>query len=314
MDKSAIHVISLSGGKDSTALFIKAKQVAEAEGLELLPIFADTGHEHPMTYEYVDYLEKTLGPIKRVMADFAERIAKKRKYIEEQWPVKFAKEGVPEAEIAATVERALSVLHPTGNAFLDLCLWKGRFPSTKARFCTQELKIFPIMEQVYMPLLESGRHIVSWQGIRRQESPARAKMDEYEETPEGYTIYRPLLDWTARDVFDFHKEHNVKPNPLYSLGMGRVGCMPCINANKPELFEISRRFPEIIDRVEKMERLVTEVSKRHGASFFQSDNGEGIREKVEWSMTTHGGRQVDLMKLMELEDIPTCSSQYGLCE
>ena len=29
---------------------------------------------------------------------------------------------------------------------LDLCIWKGRFPSRKAQFCTSELKTMPLVE------------------------------------------------------------------------------------------------------------------------------------------------------------------------
>lgn len=71
-------VLSVSGGKDSAAMWILA---VKELGLEVIPVFADTGNEHPMTYEYVDYLERELGPIKRVVPDFTEQIAKKRQYV-----------------------------------------------------------------------------------------------------------------------------------------------------------------------------------------------------------------------------------------
>src|SRR6202008_2514220 len=89
-------------------------------------IFADTGNEHDLTYEYVQqYLPTRLGiRIDVVRADFSSDIARKRDYISTHWPDK----GVP----AAAVERALAILRPTGVPFLDLCLWKGRFPSRMA--------------------------------------------------------------------------------------------------------------------------------------------------------------------------------------
>src|SRR5699024_2393008 len=121
---------------------------------------------------------------------------------------------------------ALSVLQPTGVPMLDLAIWKGRFPSTRARFCTTELKVIPIMEQVYMPLFEEGKHVISWQGVRADESLARAKLTEYEPMPEGFDVYRPLLKWTAQDVFEMHDKYGIEPNPLYKEGMSRVGCMP----------------------------------------------------------------------------------------
>ncbi|ETT30701.1 3'-phosphoadenosine 5'-phosphosulfate sulfotransferase (PAPS reductase)/FAD synthetase [Paenibacillus sp. FSL R5-192] len=223
---------------------------------------------------------------------------------------KWREEGISEE----VIQQALSVLHPTGNPFLDLCVWKGRFPSSQARFCTVELKVRPFFDQIYLPLLEEGKKIVSWQGVRAQESFARSQLPEREDTPEGYEIYRPLIKWTVEDVFAMHDKYGIEPNPLYKLGMGRVGCMPCINVNKQELFEIARRFPDEVDRISQWEEIVKLASKRNGASFLASSEGEHIWDKVDWSKTVHGGKQIDLLKSLAFDDVPVCSSQYGLCE
>lgn len=203
-----INIGTISGGKDSTALWLRAIEM----GIDLTPVFCDTGHEHPLTYEYLDYLESKLGPIRRIKADFTEQIARKREYVQTKW----REEGVSE-EI---IQQALQVLRPTGIPFLDLCIWKGRFPSSKARFCTTELKVYPTFDQVYLPLIEQGHRVVSWQGVRAQESLARAKLSEREQTPEGYEIYRPILQWKVEEVFEIHKRHGIDPNPLYKMGMG----------------------------------------------------------------------------------------------
>ncbi|OAB48486.1 phosphoadenosine phosphosulfate reductase family protein [Paenibacillus antarcticus] len=308
-----INVISLSGGKDSTALWLYALE----QGVDLMPVFADTGNEHEKTYEYIEYLEKELGPIRRIKAGFTEQIENRRQYVTNYWPDKLRKDipgkwvidpGVPtegldgvllddppevepndplkeykgvygwiwrpaingmsNQEAEETINRVLEALIPTGNPFLDLCMWKGRFPSTKARFCTVELKVRPFFDQVYLPLIEGGHHIISWQGVRAQESYARSKLPEREGTPEGYEIYRPLLNWKVEEVFAMHDKHGIEPNPLYKEGMGRVGCMPCINTGKAELFEIARRYPEEVARIARWEEIVKQVSKRNGASFF----------------------------------------------
>lgn len=298
------NVISISGGKDSTALWLLAKEM-ETENMKV--VFCDVGHEHPETYKYIDYLQENLGEVTIIKPDFADRIIHKREVVQTKW----RNEGVSES----IIEEALEVLKPTGNPFLDLCLWKGRFPSTMARFCTQELKVIPVYEQIYLPLLNAGEHVVSWQGIRAQESRKRAVMPEREDTPEGFEIYRPLIKWDIYDVFKMHEKHGIKPNPLYKQGMGRVGCMPCINSRKDELYEIGRRFPEEIERVAEWERIVSKASKRGSATFFTSDErGHGINDVVEWSKTSRGGSNYDLMKLVDWEDVPMCSSQYGLCE
>jgi 3'-phosphoadenosine 5'-phosphosulfate sulfotransferase (PAPS reductase)/FAD synthetase len=314
------NIISVSGGKDSTALLLLA---IERQPENLQAVFADTGHEHQQTYEYVRYLEQATGvPIRWVRADFTEQLAGKARYVREKWPEK----GVPPDIVA----RALAILDKgsTGNPFLDLCIWKGRFPSTKARFCSEELKRNPIIEQVQIPLLAEGAKVISWQGVRADESPSRALLKEMDcngadpESGGELWNYRPILKWTAAECFDMHHKHGIRHNPLYEQGMGRVGCMPCIHARKDELLEISKRFPEEIERVAEWERIVSGASKRQMATFFSavgianenvSLDRHGIKESTKWAKTSRGGVQYDLIR-SDNDNVPLCSSIYGLCE
>jgi len=308
------NVISVSGGKDSTALLLLA---IERQASNMSAVFADTGNEHEQTYDYVRYLEQATGvPIRWVKADFAARIAGKKEYVLTNW----AGKGVPQENI----DRVAAVLVPTGNPFLDLCIWKGRFPSTKAAFCSEELKRNPIINQVQNPLLDAGHDVQSWQGVRRDESLNRRYLIERElksTHPNGAELwnYRPILDWTAEDAFAMHRKHGIKHNPLYEQGMGRVGCMPCINCRKDELLEISKRFPEAIQRIAEWEQIVKAASKRNGATFFSapSDDSEWSSTQtidvfVDWSKTKSGGKLYDMFRM--LDDGPVCSSVYGLCE
>ena len=308
------NIISVSGGKDSTALLLLA---IERQPDNLSAVFADTGNEHPLTYEYVQYLNDTVFPIRTVRADFSRLMAGKREFIAKHWPAK----GVP----SDVCERAISALQPTGNPFLDMCLWKGMFPSRTRAFCSEELKRNPIMEQVQNPLLDAGDDVVSWQGVRRDESIRRANLPEREHkrtSAAGGELwnYRPILDWTAQQCFDMHRKHGIKHNPLYEQGMVRVGCMPCINCRKSELLEISQRFPEQIDRIEQWERAVAQASRVGDSSFFPDPdrqagkNMRGVRNMVEWSQTGRGGHNFDWIKVLGPDDGPACSSVYGLCE
>jgi 3'-phosphoadenosine 5'-phosphosulfate sulfotransferase (PAPS reductase)/FAD synthetase len=296
------NIVSVSGGKDSTALLLLA---IERETPNLQAVFADTGHEHPQTYEYVQYLNDQVFPIRTVKADFSQQIARKREWVATKW----REQGIPEDRVLL----ALETLKPTGNPFLDLCIWKGRFPSTKARFCSEELKRNPIIEQVQMPLLDQGHEIYSWQGVRADESLARRDLPELDKVGGGLWNYRPILKWTAQDCFAMHKKHNIRHNPLYEQGMGRVGCMPCIHARKDELLEISKRFPEEIERVAQWERLVSDASKRGSSTFGVGTDISvaSIHAVVEWSKTSRGGTQYDFLRM---EDGPSCNSIYGLCE
>lgn len=223
------------------------------------------------------------------------------------------------------------MLVPTGNPYLDLCIWKGRFPSTKTQFCTEELKIQPITDQVILPMLrDESVTIESWQGIRWDESPKRSSYVEREGIEPDATrvfAYRPILAWTAEEVFAFHRKHGVKHNPLYEMGMGRVGCMPCINCRKGELKAIADQFPEVIERLQEWEAMVSRASKRGSSTFFAAVNDptvnewddirhdtHGIVRMVEWSRTIRGGRYADMFEEQKAEEAPSCRSIYGLCE
>lgn len=314
------NIVSVSGGKDSTATLLVAIAL-EAENLQA--VFADTGNEHDQTYLYLDYLEQRTGiSITRVKADFSRRIEGKRRFIETKW----REQGIAENVVLA----ALEVLKPTGNPFLDLCIWKGRFPSRKAQFCTMELKRDPMLEQVVLPLMGGTDMVLSWQGVRAEESLNRRYLPECDEVGGGLFNYRPILKWDIPAVFEAHRYMGVKPNPLYSQGMGRVGCMPCINCRKDELREIALRFPEVIDRIDHWERIVQQASKCGAATFFAGSNAKhpkgsisdmtalevmeiaSIRQAVEWSKTARGGIQYDLLSTSS--DSTACASAYGLCE
>lgn len=356
-----IAVVSVSGGKDSTATALLA---IEAYGRDRCRfVHADTGHEHELTEAYVrDYLPGALGiTIDIVKADFASDIARKRTYVREKWPAKLvagkpgkwvalgevgdggapptpsnpyhgtkaggwvwspATRPMSAGEAAEVVERALSVLHPTGNPFLDLCLWKGRFPSRKAQFCTQELKRRP-MDRYMLDLMSGASSPVeSWQGVRRDESHNRRDAKAVERTPEGWTIVRPIVDWTAQQTVDYIRSCSIELNPLYYMGCDRVGCLLCINAGKLEIANAARRWPHHIDRIRKWERLVGEASKRGFSTLLHHADGEGgdaahayahcnIDAMVDWAATTRGGDQYDLLRWPAPQ---MCSSSYGLCE
>lgn len=320
MRREVKHVVNVSGGKDSTAtLLIALERFGRSR---VVPITMDTGNEHEATYEYLGYLEQALGiQITRLKADFSEEIANKRMFIARDQRIGRDKRGRKLRWTNKAKRRALSVLHPTGNPFLDLVIWKGRFPSRLAQFCTQELKRdVAIMFQ--LGLVDKGHRVVSWQGVRRDESANRRNAKMFERSGPRVYAYRPIVDWSADDVFRFCESRGIEPNPLYKQGMRRVGCMPCINVGKSELMEIALRFPCHIDRIEEWERRASDATKR-GFSTMMCDSRSAkdrrvvyrdlnIRSRVEWSKTSRGGRQYSLFA--EPSDIDACSSAYGLCE
>ncbi len=365
--RRVIHVVSVSGGKDSLATLLIALQ--RCGHANVIPIFCDTGNEHEQTYAYLTYLEHALGiRIVRLKADFTAQLLAKRMFIARDvrnarevervpcvdaagnvLPARRAGDGaiitkqvrrkdgtvdtvtVPKTRKIATrrvrwsnraKRRALQAMHPTGNPFLDLCMWKGRFPSRKAQFCTEELKR-NMAVGFQLELMEAGHQVLSWQGIRRDESQNRRNAKKWERVGRGLWIARPIVDATAADVFTLARARGIEPNPLYLQGMGRVGCMPCINCSKPELRAIAARFPEHPARIAEWEWRVGQCSKR-GYSTFMTDAHPAkdrrqtfadlnIWARVEWSKTSRGGKQFNLLDEVENDGLG-CSSSYGLCE
>ena len=328
---SIVHVVSMSGGKDSTATLLLAIELHGRENVRA--VFADTGNEHESTYEYaLDYIPSALDiRVDVVKADFAEEFATKRKNLER------IAAGEPESAIYGkrqfkyhwtpeAARRALEVLHPTGIPYLDLCLVRGGFPSRKRQYCTEYLKTKPLTEYA-MDVIDTGSAVWSWQGVRIDESDYRrtqlqgtgACVKSFEVVGGGLFIHRPILRWAAEDVFEAHRAAGILPNPLYRQGMTRVGCMPCINCGKEDLREIAARFPEHIERIAAWERLISQACRPQSpVSFFhmgtKGHQGQDstIWNVVEWSKTSRGGKQYDM--LTQLIEPAACSSAYGLCE
>lgn len=73
------NIISVSGGKDSTALLLLAIE----RGTEnLSAVFSDTGNEHQATYDYVQYLIDKFSdrvPFQWIRARFDTELARKRR-------------------------------------------------------------------------------------------------------------------------------------------------------------------------------------------------------------------------------------------
>ncbi len=354
----AQHFVSISGGKDSTATACLALERAERRGMDIRYLFADTGNEHEITLEHVDYLARTLGiNIETVRADFAPKFAARRAAMLKDWPKELRrKQHTTACRDACTdlayaerallrgdcpcpirisppipddlIAKAVALMQPSGNPFLDMAMLHGRFPGAKSRFCTDELKLQPMdMAKDLVRIGPDARPVIEWIGTRAQESAGRAAMPILERKPclfrSTAILYRPIHHLTALEVFEIARRHGLKPNPLYLMGMSRVGCMPCIMCQKGELREIARRFPEHIQRIADWELIVGGVA-RHAytamlrgermiqvSSFLPADklplDGAGharatIRNAVEWANTGRGGRNYDLlMALDELE-------------
>ena len=68
-------------------------------------------------------------------------------------------------------------------------------------------------------------------GLRREQSPSRANLQEVEPfaLPGGKTLRKisPLASWTTRQVWAYAKAHDIPLLPLYAQGYTSIGCEPC---------------------------------------------------------------------------------------
>ena len=271
------YLRSVSGGKDSTAMMLYMKEcLIDPEMIDY--VFMDTGWEDVQTYQYLDYLEQTLGiQINRI-----------RRHVQ-------IKE-----EHQEIYDKCLNILGRDYSDFLAMALNKGMFASGRFKYCTIELKINPF--QSFIDGLEYEP--VSCVGIRREESTRRSTYAEWEFN-DGFNVwvYRPIIDFTEQQVIDIHQRHSVMPNPLYLQGSHRVGCYPCINSNKKEL----AHFPKEHAHYRVIELLEKYISSKRGkeVTFFKHKT---IDQILDWAKTSHGGKQYFLFN----NDNPTCE-KWGMC-
>lgn len=230
------------------------------------------------------------------------------------------------------------------DGFMDLAKKKQRFASTKARFCTEELKSKPAIDYV----LGLNDNVIVIQGIRKDESQSRSKMEmqcsyfKFYFQPYGFTkkgkpkfhtyrkkqvfayckkfnadVLRPIFDWTAQQTIDYIRNNNQVPNPLYYQGFSRVGCFPCIMARQHEVKRIIDVYPETIELIKQKEAEI-------GSTFFSP---EYIPKQFNSGRDKNGKRfntMADIEKYLIAKDATellyqdhggfSCMSYYGLCE
>ncbi len=167
--------------------------------------------------------------------------------------------------LSETVFPIQTLLPPLG--FYELARKKKRFPSTKARFCTEHLKIRPSVQHL-TGLQAACKTIVAVSGVRADESTDRAFLEEWDYSNALLALqWRPLIKWKIADVLAIHRKYNVPLNPLYALGARRVGCFPCIMSNKAEMRNIALNFPDRIDMIRSQEDAFLVENGRY-SSFF----------------------------------------------
>lgn len=181
-------------------------------------------------------------------------------------------------------------------------------------------------------ILSHDEPLTIYQGIRKEESPARQKLNAtddyfhlYENNSHKKKLYRkkdvlawldnnsadvvrPIFSWEAEEVFAYIKSQGLQPNPLYKLGFSRVGCFPCIMCRHSEIKQLIKHFPERIEVIRKLENEL-------GRTFFPPGYIPA------WACTNKKYPTIDDVvnylhqpNQMALFESPSCQSVYAICE
>jgi 3'-phosphoadenosine 5'-phosphosulfate sulfotransferase (PAPS reductase)/FAD synthetase len=237
------------------------------------------------------------------------------------------------------------------DGFVDLAKKKKRFPSTKARFCTEELKSKPMIDFI----LDQKENLLILQGIRSEESVTRAKMSptctyfkhyikpygfDKKGKPKYHTyrkkdvadfvksysddVLRPIFDKTGSWVMSYIIQNGYKPNPLYYKGAKRVGCYPCVMCGHDEIRHMSDTDPEYILRLDNAELEVghtffppTYIPNHARDITVTTKKGKikriaSAKAVVKYVRNKRNGNSMRIFK--KEESNRSCMSYYSICE
>jgi len=189
----------------------------------------------------------------------------------------------------------------------DQCIKHGRFPSQIARFCTEELKIWPTKKYLKALAEQQGSFIARkrdseerktasklggvevWYGMRVDESTERrtryagkvcddlyAPNDVMKKYPKyleklGVMFRLAVLSWSEHDVFDYLEGQH---NPLYDEDFDRVGCFPCCaSGDKPK----EKAFNHDEFGKQQYQKIIV-ISRAIGKNIFTSKGGKKRHE------------------------------------
>ncbi|MCP4871599.1 MAG: phosphoadenosine phosphosulfate reductase family protein [Proteobacteria bacterium] len=209
-------VINSSAGKDSQAMLDEIVKLADEAGVDrskLVVFHADLG---------------------RVEWDGTAELAERQA---ELYGLRFEKIARPQGDLLDHIEA------------------RGMFPSSAARYCTSDHKrgqAHKLLTKLVRELgLERQARVLNCMGLRREESPARAKKDAFTVDKRATNGRRhvdewlPILEWLEGEVWARIHETGVPHHPAYDAGMPRLSCCFCVMASRSALVRAAQLVPEL---------------------------------------------------------------------
>lgn len=240
-DRDARHILSFSGGKDSTALAIWLLERYPEVKFEI--VFTDTGVELPETYAYIRRFEAIFG-VTVTKLNALDLLGVKEKGDRNPFDV-FLKE-----------------------------YYGGFMPSPQARWCTRVLKIKPF--EAYIGK-DKAYSYIGIRGDEDREGYIQRKPVVLSEEPNILPVY-PFKEagLGIKDVVAILEDSGLGVPPYYSW-RSRSGCYFCfyqaigewqgLKENHPDLFERAKRYEKVeggrpytwaenrsLEDIEKLER------------------------------------------------------------
>lgn len=335
-DPDLIYNVGLSGGKDSVAAWLHLTQNLRLPNV--VCTFSNTSWESIHTLFYLAMLRDShslpLVFVQPLVEDLKgelrphKMLCRLRPEVAARWYVTESnKYGPHEQQVFWNMVRRIPL------TMERLAIVKRRFPSTTVRFCTTFLKLMP---QARWIQAHPERHrMIRVSGIRSEESEARARRPAFVERDEVMEVplWAPIKEWMHDEVFAIHHQFGVPVNPLYTHGMGRVGCWPCIMARKQELASVADRFPEAFIALGDVEARVADATGKPAMSFFSNTKtpsqfhsqvcsqsqksfpvADDVRRWAAGEEPFNSGQAFLPFEDDHTEDFYACTSQYGLCE
>lgn len=165
-------------------------------------------------------------------------------------------------EVADSVIHNLDRLEELGGR-------RHKFPAKsgthQGRWCSGSLKA-SVQDSVTSNLKKTKNNIkvLVVSGERRGESVGRSKYNEMEIHRTNATArlnrlvhqWRPVIDYSEKDVWEVLKRHKINPHPCYRAGWNRCSCAMCIFST-PSLFAgIRELYPEDFELLRRDEQLL----------------------------------------------------------
>ena len=146
---------------------------------------------------------------------------------------------------------------------------RHKFPAKsgchQGRWCSGSLKA-SVQDSVtsHVENISCNSKILIVSGERRGESAGRAKYNEMEihrtnalaKAKRLVHWWRPVIDYSERDIWEVLKRNNVNPHPCYRAGWNRCSCMMCIFSLPKHWAGIRELFPRHYEEVCQDERIL----------------------------------------------------------